>query len=185
MDWEKLTNDVIAGTTAAFESLIAEKSDEHFYAFALYTDEDASTIAPSANSTERFNAKLRETGETDEMQIASYKWGTANWAYEAWHAKLFMGIFRELEIYRKSLPDSEADFASYKKSVHECMVAALKRMDENGFFANGRDNIVLFISSSDDDEAFELENWSARQLNPERVYLPFLKRYGDDFADAS
>lgn len=30
------------------------------------------------------------------------------------------------------------------------MIAALKRMDENGFFANARENITLFISSSDD-----------------------------------
>jgi hypothetical protein len=185
MDWEKLTADVVAATTAAFGSLISEKSDEHFYAFALYTDEDASTISPSANSIERYEAKLRDTGETDEMQIASYKWATANWAYEAWKAELFMGIFRELENHRKSLPESKANIESYKDSVHECMIAALKRMDEDGFFAKGRENITLFISTSNDDEAFEMENESAKRLNPKQIYLPFLKRYGDDGADES
>lgn len=37
-------------------------------------------------------------------------------------------------------------------------------MDENGFFAKGREDITLFISSSDDDEAFDLENQSAKQM---------------------
>ena len=43
MDWERLTNDVVVAASASFGSLLSEKSDEHFYAFALYTDEDAST----------------------------------------------------------------------------------------------------------------------------------------------
>lgn len=185
MDWEKLTADVVAAATAAFSSLIFEKSDEHFYAFALYTDEYAETISPSANSIERYEAKLRDTGETDELQVAAYKWVTAEWAYEAWNSKLFAGIYRDLQQYRNSLPKYEVDYASYKNSVHECMIAALKQMDKNGFFARGRENITLFISSSDDDEAFEMENESAKLLNPEQIYLPFLKRYGDDDADES
>jgi Domain of unknown function (DUF4303) len=182
MDWEKLTADVVAATTAAFGSLMSEKSDEHFYAFALYTDEYAETISPSANSIERFEAILRDRGG---QYPAVYKWGTAEWAYEAWHSELFTGIYRDLEKHRKTLPESEEGFASYKTSVHECMISALKRMDENGFFAKGREDITLFISSSDDDDAFDMENQSAKRLNPERVYMPFLKRYGDDGADES
>ena len=185
MDWEKLTADVVAATTAAFGSLISEKSDEHFYAFALYTDEDAETISPSANSTERYEVKLRDKGASNEKMVAWYKWGTAEWAYEAWNAKLFTEIYRDLEKHRKTLPESEVDLASYKNSVHECMISALKRMDENGFFAKGREDITLFISSSDDDEAFDMENKSAKQLNTEQIYLPFLKRYGDDDTDES
>jgi hypothetical protein len=185
MDWEKLTADVVAATTAAFGSLISEKPDEHFYAFALYTDEYAETISPSANSIERYEAKLRDTGETDELQIAAYKWVTAEWAYEAWNSKFFTGIYRDLQNHRTTLSNSEADQASYKNSVHECMIAALKRMDENGFFAKGREGITLFISSSDDDEASEMENQSARRLNPEPIYLAFLKRYGKDGAGES
>lgn len=176
MDWEKLTDDVVAATTAAFHSLMSEKSGEHFYAFALYTDEYAETISPSANSLERYEAKLRDAGDP---YAASYKWATAEWAYEAWRSELFAGIYRELQKHRKTLSGSEADFASYKNSVHECMIAALQRMDENGFFSKRREDITLFISSSCDDEAFDMENESAKRLNPEQIYWPFLKRYED------
>jgi Domain of unknown function (DUF4303) len=182
MDWEKLTDDVVVAATAAFGSLMTEKSDEHFYAFALYTDDHAETISPSANSIERYEAKLRGKGK---QYAAIYKWETAEWAYEAWKSELFKGIYRDLERHRKTLPESKADRKSYKSSVHKCMISALKRMDENGFFKNGREDITLFISSSDDDEAFNMENKSAKRLNPEQVYKPFLVRYGDDDAGES
>lgn len=179
MDWAKLTADVVAATTAAFSSLLSEKADEHFYAFALYTDEDAETISPSANSIERYEAILRNRGG---QYPAVYKWGTAEWAYEAWNAKLFTGIYRDLKKHRETLPESNVDYALYKRSVHECMIAALKQMDENGFFAKGRESITLFISSSNDDEAYDMENQSAMRLNSEQVYKPFLVRYGEDDA---
>lgn len=178
MDWKKLTNDVVAAASAAFASLRSEKPNEHFYVFSLYTDSDAWTILPSANSIEKYEAILRKTRETNEKQIAYSKWATAEWAYEAWGKKLFTGIYRELEDHRKSLPQSEKDDEAYKHSVHECMISALKQMDEDGVFAKGRETIVLYVSSSDGDEAFDLENQSVKRLNPKEIYLPFLKRYG-------
>jgi len=56
------------------------------------------------------------------------------------------------------------------------MIAALKQMKERGFFKNIGENVVIFISSSNDDEAFDLENYSAKELNSEAVYLSFIER---------
>lgn len=177
MDWEKLTDDVVAAATASFSSLMSERAGEHFYAFSLYTDEDSDTISPAANSLERYQAKVLASGDTDVLQLASCKWATAEWAYEAWNAKLFTGIYHDLQKYRKTLPDSESDETSYKNSVKQCMISALKRMDENGFFADLRSSIVLFVSTTFDDEAEALENRSAKELNSESVYLSFIDRY--------
>jgi hypothetical protein len=178
MDWEKLTNDVVAAASTAFASLMSEKAGEHFYVFALYTDGDAWTILPSANSIEQHEAKVRDTGETDVQQIAYYKWASAEWAYEAWKKQLFTGIYQELENHRTTLPKTQVAYEAYKNSVHECMIAALKKMDEKGFFARERENILIYISSSDGDEGYVLENQSVKRLNPEQLYVPFLKRYG-------
>lgn len=182
MDWQKLTDDIVTAAAAAFGSLMTEKSDEHFYAFSLYTDEFAETISPSSNTIERYHEKIYRTGVTHLLDIASCRWSTAEWAYEAKNARLFSGIYRDLEKHRKSLPTSQEALESYKKSVHQCMISALKKLDEDRFFAQRREYIVLFISSSDDDEAFDMENASVVQLNSERIYAPFLKRYGDDSA---
>jgi hypothetical protein len=195
MDWETLTSKVVAAATATFGALRSEKADEHFYAFALYTDGDAETIMPSANSVERLQAVLQKNKSDHPLDLASYKWATAEWAYEAWEPdpKLFDGVYRDLAELRDALPTVEvevecwpgkvitsrelADELSYKRAVHQCMIDALNRMDEDGCFGPGREDVVLFVSSSDDDEACDLENESAKQLNPEDVYLPFLKRY--------
>lgn len=180
MDWEKLTNDVVTAASAAFDSLRAEKSNEHFYVFVLYTDGDAWTILPSANSLEQHEVKVRDTGETNELQIACYKWASAEWAYEGWKADLFNGIYLDLENYRKTMPRSAEAYEAYKNSVHDCMIAALKKMDQNGFFGKDRENILIYISSSDGDEGYGLENQSVKQLNPAQSYLPFLGRYGEE-----
>ena len=65
------------------------------------------------------------------------------------------------------------------------MISALERMDENGFFSNRREEITLFITSSCDDEAFVMENESAKRLNKDQIHLPFLNRYGDAYAGQS
>lgn len=175
MNWEKLKSDIAAAASTVFSSLMSQNASEHFYVFALYTDEDGYTVEPAANSVEQYEAILARTGEVDPLQRAAYKWSTAEWAYEAWGADVFTGIYRELEKHRDTLPKTPEAFAAYKKSLHACMTGALGRVE---LFGERRNEVALFISSSDDDEAFELENWSAKELNSEEVYRSFLERYG-------
>lgn len=177
MNGERLTQAVVEAARTAFGSLMAEKADEHFYAFALYTDDYAETVVPSANSVERYGAKLTELGQVDGPDSAWCKWGTAEWAYEAWGGSAFTPIYRELQSHRRTMPDTDEAWAAYKGSVHECMTAALEQLHAEGFFAGRRDDVTLFISSSDDDDAIDMENESAKRLNSEQVSAPFLKRY--------
>jgi|GEM_PF-5336547 len=58
------------------------------------------------------------------------------------------------------------------------MTDALKRMDKEGFFGERRAHLILYISSSDYDEAMLMEDKSAQYLNPVDKYQVFLKRYG-------
>ena len=178
MNWEKLKSDIAEAATTVFTSLMSQHPSEHFYAFALYTDEDGYTVMPSANSVEQYAAILAKTRAVDPLDRASYQWSTAEWAYEAWGAEAFTGIYRELEHHRQTRPKTDEAYAEYKRSLHACMTGALARV---GLFADRGGDVVLFISSSDDDEAFELENGSAKELNSEAVYRSFLERYGDTY----
>jgi len=56
------------------------------------------------------------------------------------------------------------------------MIDALLRLDKEGFFGMRRYKAVLFITLSDYDESLEMEDHSARLLNPPEIYEPFLKR---------
>lgn len=57
------------------------------------------------------------------------------------------------------------------------MTKALASLDEEGFFGALRNQIVLFISSSDYDESIDMENRSAQVLNTAENYEAFLKCY--------
>ncbi len=61
-------------------------------------------ISSAANSLERHRARVLDSADTDELQVAAYKWSTGNWAYEAWKSNLFMGIYRELKNYHIKTP---------------------------------------------------------------------------------
>jgi hypothetical protein len=176
MNSEKLTSDIAATASTVFASLMSQHASEYFYAFALYTDEDGYTVMPSANSVERYEAIVARKRAVDPRHRAAYKWSTAEWAYEAWGAEAFTGIYRSLEQHRATMPTTDGARSAYKKSLHACMTDALARV---GRLAGRGEEVVLFISSSSDDEAFELENWSAKELNSEAVYRSFLGRYGD------
>jgi hypothetical protein len=60
------------------------------------------------------------------------------------------------------------------------MIEALRLLDQEGLFGVGaeRERITLFVTISDDNGAEELENISAKLLNPPAVFDRFIKRYG-------
>ncbi|WP_254217692.1 DUF4303 domain-containing protein [Burkholderia multivorans] len=59
------------------------------------------------------------------------------------------------------------------------MIEVLRLLDQEGLFATGaeREKITLFVTISDDDGSVDLENKSAKVLNPPSVFDRFIKRY--------
>lgn len=172
-----LTTDIVNATRDAFEQLIQKHPDEHFYAFILYTDSDCFTVLPAANSIEKLEEKLKRL-EVSSDESAEFKWISAEWEYEAAYDDKFYPIWKFLE--QESLKNkSEEDFAQFKDKVHHCMIEALRSLDDEGFFGDRRNDLILYISSSDDEEFFELENESAKRLNSQEKYLNFMDRFPD------
>jgi hypothetical protein len=159
---------------ASFEDLRSARLGEHFYAYALYTDSSAMTVMPAANSIEALMQIRKEMDIPDDEEAPEFKWSVSEWKYEAWKASNLNGISAKL---RSEL--EHADFPSFVERVHGDMVAALQLLDNEGYFGTGpdREQIVLFVSISDDDDAVRLENESAKVLNPAVVYEEFLRRY--------
>lgn len=177
IDGQSLTLDIAAAARASFSHLLARHGEEVFYAFALYTDEDCWTVLPAANSLEQFQARVEAERTTDPQQLAADRWSTAEWAYECFAAEPFDVICEQLRDHCGALPNDPSEFSAFKAAVHEAMIAALKVLDDSGFFAKHRDSAVLFITSSDGEEAEALEDRSARLLNPPGIYEAFRRRY--------
>lgn len=177
MDEKKLIQDIVIATKSAFNRLIQNHIEEHFYVFILYTDEDCITVLPAANSIETLNKKILDLKLSDD-EIAEFKWSSAEWGYEAVYDEEFIPICNYLKNESLKLTDSD-EFKKFKKKVLLCMEEALKSIDNEGFFDERRKDLVLYISSSNDEESYELENESAKNLNSQEKYLEFLDRFSE------
>ena len=172
-NFSEFQKEIAQAAKTSFEDLRSARPTEHFYAYALYTDSSAMTVMPAANSVEALAEVRKEMDVEDDDRASEFKWSTGEWRYEAWKAEYFNGISAKL----RARIDGE-DFALRAKEVHADMTAALRLLDQGGFFGVGeaRNNVVLFVSISDDDGAIRLEDDSAKILNSPTVYQSFIKR---------
>lgn len=176
MDWNALTQRLILASRESFSSLMAEQSTASFYAFILYTDADCYTVLPSANSIEKHEEKIGKEGVEDSSEIAGFKWAIGEWAYEAWNGQAFAAISDDLSNASQKA-SQQGRFAEFREQLHLAMVKAMSALRDEGIFDRFKDRAVLFISSSDYEESFEIENWSAQILNAPSMHADFLKRY--------
>lgn len=178
MNRDGLTRDIREAARASFSALLAQHGDEHFYAFALYTDEDCYTVVPAANSLERHQAAMARKEDVDPGTIACYKWSSAEWAFECFAADPFDPVCDQLADACAAVSGDAAAFAAFKADVHAAMTEALRQLDAEGFFDEHRAGAVLFITSSGGDEALAMEDASAKALNPPQGLAEFLGRFG-------
>lgn len=176
MDLAGLTESIIVASRNSFSALIDQREGERFYAFIPYTDADCYTVLPSANSIEKHEEKIAREGVEDPAEMAGFKWSIGEWAYESWKAEAFNAISRDLSAASQSACES-GTFPEFRQQVHAAMTKALSSLDEEGFFGALRNQIALFISSSDYDESIDMENRSAQVLNTAENYEAFLRRY--------
>ncbi len=203
VDFAALRAQIRDAAEKAFAEVRESHPGEQFYAFALYTDDGAMTVEPAANSEEAYQQKIRQAGATSASQQAYYRWETAEWAYEAVGGNHFDGVYDALNVPDRygagaveatvepeedenqegdeAFDEGEEDeeFTAFKGRLIQTMTEALRDLDSAGFFGQGdeRRKVTLFVSISDADQSTEIENASARKLNPEAVYEPFLRRY--------
>lgn len=164
----------------SFGDVRAAHADEHFYAFALYTDDGAMTIMPASNTEEGFRRKAGP----QPKEANYYRWATGEWAYEAAGADAFQRVYDLLNAgSRYDGPGSDGetapDFPAFKNQVIETMISALGELDASGFFGSGttREQVTLFVSISDSEETTAVEDASAQCLNPASVAERFAQRF--------
>ncbi|WP_313712416.1 DUF4303 domain-containing protein [Pseudomonas sp.] len=174
MHWKQFEVEILNFVKRAIEDLHAARPSEHFYAFALYTDSSAMTVALAANSIEALELKLQEEDEEERDESRPYyQWATSEWKYEGWRGDLFKKASAEL---RESV--SRNDIAAFRKNLYSAMTNVLKELRQSDFFHGFVvKNPTLFVTVTDDDTAELVENDSAKLLNAPNDYADFIKRY--------
>lgn len=157
-----------AAARTAFTELVVRSGKERIYAFALYSDEDAVTLCPAANTLEYLEK------EADPDDRAYYIFEPAEWKYEMeGAAAAFNAISRQLWQINQ---EQQNHFGEQLKDI---CVNVLLRLRNEGFFdtAAGREVFLLYHVSDHDRDPEVLEKIVV-QLNDNgyrRQYLDWMQ----------
>ncbi|OBV38907.1 DUF4303 domain-containing protein [Janthinobacterium psychrotolerans] len=133
---------LLNATRQAVAALRAAHPDQHFNAYALYSDDSAMTISLLANSGEAL------AGAEDEDEML---WNPPEWQFDEGGA-YFDSAYRLLLQAHRDLP-FDVDFEVLRASAFEAGIAALELLDREGLFGTGaeREETVLLFEVSDSD----------------------------------
>ncbi|HEN8800499.1 TPA: DUF4303 domain-containing protein [Pseudomonas putida] len=138
MNYNNLKEKIKTATIAVAERMANEFPEGEVCAFALYSDADARTLAPSLNL--RSNLEAMQSGDPDDAIY--YKWAPAEWSHEAYAAELFDGISEELAGLSDSM-SPEQDFEAHCERIFQICVDVLDEV--RPMFLPGK--IVVFAVS--------------------------------------
>lgn len=168
LDFKALQADVTKAATAAIAELRAAHPGEHFYAFALYTDEAVAGISPAANTEEHLAKRIADYKYTTPSEVNYVRWSTSEWAYEGFGWNHFKPSYDLMMAVRHPPEGDDDPFPQYRRRVFQLMIDVLAAMDRHGVFGRGgeRERVTLLCSVTDPDDPLALLDRSVRTLNP-------------------
>ena len=194
IDMKTFFNDIAVKIEQAvktdMEQIRKEIGEEKTYAVALVTDSDCITLFLALNTYEYMRKKDAKYLEMmhdylSEEDINKVKEGTASltkWTPDEWGYS--DGKNSQLvEISKLLYGREEANSKEYEKNTalfFEVVTSAFKNLIAAKTFGNNSDEITYFISMSDDERTYEIEDFSAKLLNSKNVCQTFLKRKPDE-----
>jgi hypothetical protein len=174
-----------------FDSLRTAHPSERFYAFALYTVDDAVAVNPSANSEQAYERAVAKQMADEahckwleshgipltDWLLGDQRWSPYEWAYECAESEGFHAVNELINNRGMGFYDREdpMGFVKFKAGVLASMVFALRDLNEEGYFGTGRDreSLAVFCSVPHSRSTVWFEQDSARRLNPPNVFQTF------------
>jgi hypothetical protein len=171
LDYQWLRSALKAAATAAIGELRAAHPGDHFYAFALYSDEDFTGISPAANTEEHLAKRTADYKYTKPAEVNYLRWSTSEWAFEGFGDKHFKPSYDATMAVRHPPEGDDEPFPQYRRRMSQLMIDVLADLDADGLFGRGaeRERVTLLCSVTDADDPFELLDRSVRALNPPPV----------------
>lgn len=170
------------------KKILKETDNEKIYTVALVTDSDCITLYLAVNTYEFMKKKDKEYSidmDLSEEDIKNLKEGFASltqwlpdeWGYSDDDNSELAKISKLLYENSKSEDFDNEEYEENQKLFFKIVTSAFKHLIEEKVFGEYSEEITYFISMSDDDRAEEIENNSAKLLNPPSLYETFFNRY--------
>lgn len=184
--FKELGNKIQQAVKKDIKKILKEVGEEKIYTVALVTDSDCITLYLALNTNEYMKEADEENIEIlqDDLSeedikniregvISLTKWIPDEWGYSDGKKSELNKISKLLYKKEKSNPE---EYARYTKLFFETVISAFKQLIESKTFGENTEEITYFVSISDDENTYEIENYSAKILNSKNVYEGFLNR---------
>ncbi len=174
---EHLADHVHAALKAAFSELIRANPGQHFYTFAVFTDDSLQFIHPAANTEEALTATVQRYRETVDPEYgltstrAGMRWSYGDWGHFANFGEKHFAEINEALIENMDGPDEV--FEARIDSLWAAVLSGFQQLENDGFFGSGpeRSKITLLLVGDLD---WELVSSWVSALNPPDVAERFI-----------
>ncbi|WP_328802633.1 DUF4303 domain-containing protein [Paenibacillus sp. LX16] len=162
-----------AGFLDDLKSILEEVKKEKVYGCAFGTDSDFVTLFLAVNTEEslvRHITNMKAQGLCNSKEDENYyRWGFCEYQY---------GDTTHFNHISKFLYATE-NVLDYKDEMIKIMAKVVKETDDVLFdqFGQSKEDIIFFVSMTDDDMAEKLENQSVIQMTNAKLVDDFLHRY--------
>jgi hypothetical protein len=175
----RLADQVYKACKAEFSALISAHPDQHFYAFALWTDDSLQFLHPAANTEEALTATVRRYREEVDPRYgnistrAGMRWSYGDWGFFGYQDG---GHFNEVSQVLNSNWDmmvADDQFDGRVDALFDALLDGFRRLESEKFFETGlsRSKITLMLVG---DLPWELISSWVRALNPKDISDQFL-----------
>lgn len=167
--------------------ILKKIGNEKIYSIALVTDEDCVSLYLAANTSEslrkrdldnlKFMKQYLSEDEIRGVENGSYsltRWIPAEWGYSDDESS---GLTKICRLLLEREANNPTEYEKNKHLFFETITSVLKRLMKENMFGSYTNNITFFITLSDGDGIYDIENHSAQQLNSAEVYEKFLHRH--------
>ena len=183
--FNEIGNKIQQALKTDIKRVLKETGEEKIYAAALVTDSDCITLYLAVNTYESMQKRDREyieilhLPEEEAKKIREgarsvVKWIPDEWGYSDGKNSELTQISKLLFAKEEADPD---EYAQHVNLFIETVISAFKYVIESNIFGENSEEISFFISMSDDERTYEIEEHSAKLLNSEKIYQEFLKRH--------
>lgn len=148
---------VLSASLSAIEQFRAEFPNIQVCGFALYSDADARTLAPSFSTQDHLT--LIQAEYPDECQY--FKWSPAEWSHEAYGGEFFNDLSKTLWSIAEATTYN--NFVAHRRRIFEQCVIVLKKLTTTF-------DTAIYVFSVSDFECVEDEiAWITALNTPEQA----------------
>ncbi len=184
--FDKISKKLYKAIKKDTKRVLKEMEGEELYSVALVTDSDCITLFMALNTYEYLETADEEylemveedLSEEDIRQIENgevclTKWLPDEWGYSDGENSELNKIS---QVLCKKAETNPEEYAKYKSIFFDTVISVFKKLIEEKTFGENSEEATYFISTSDGDYIYEIENHSAKILNSEKVYEQFINR---------